>query len=120
MPIVLLQAKRDRGLEEITERLALELPRIVSGALDVPDRSDARLTPDDIEIRVSESGKLDVNAKDLEIIVFAHDYPERTQYIEARKDRIIAEVHRFLADYDRNVSGWVWILPQQLSAFGQI
>ena len=120
MPLVLLQYKHGRGLEEIAERLAQQLPYIVSDALDVPGNSEERLTPDEIDIRVSESGKLFINAKDLEMVVIAHDYPERTENIEARKDLILGGVRRFLADYDRNVFGWVWVLPQQNTAFGKI
>ena len=120
MPLAHLQYKRDRGLEEIAARLAMELPAIVSRALDVPGNGKMRLTPDEIEVPVDESGKFSVNIKDIEIRIIAHDYPERTNDIEERKDFILGEIRRFLADYDRNLTGWVWVLPQQKTAFGKI
>jgi hypothetical protein len=120
MPLVLLQYRHERGLEEIAQKLAQELPNIVSRALDVPGNNDERLNPVDIEVRVYESGKYFVNAQDLEMTIIAHDYPERTENIEARKDVILDGVRKLLAYYDRNVSGWVWVLPQQNTAFGKI
>jgi hypothetical protein len=121
MPIVLLQYKRDLGLEHLAGRVAEELPSIVSAALDIPESKNSRLTPEDIEVRASETGKMDVNAKQLEIVVIAHDYPERTANIESRKDEISRGVRKFLdSQGHQSVSGWVWVLPQQASAFGRI
>lgn len=120
MPIVLLKCKQFAGLEEISRILAERLPHIVSEALDTPENTNARLTPGDIEVEFRWATPRDVNYKDIEITVIAHDYPERTRNIEERKDKIIAGVREFLRDYDRNLTGWVWILPQQNSAFGTI
>lgn len=120
MPVVYLHYKRVRGLDEIAGRLATQLTVIVAEALDVPENPEARLTAGDIEVKVGVSGPKDVNGKDLEITVIAHDYPERTDNVDVRRDSILHGVRKFLADYDRNVTGWVWIQPQQKSSFGKI
>ncbi len=124
MPLVLLQCQNRNGLDEIAYRLAENLPSIISSALDVPENQEARLTPEDIEIRFTWTTARHKNAKDIEIVVIAHDYPERTANIEARKNAILNGVRTFLAvyTYDRKVkvTGWVWVLPQQNSAFGKI
>ncbi len=115
MPLTLIQHKNGRGLGEIAEKLAKELPAFIAPALSVS--GDGQLTHDDIEVWVTEGSTADVNTKDLEIIIWAHEYPDRRANLEVRKDAIIGCVRTFLADYDRNVSGFVWILLQP-TAFG--
>ena len=121
MPLVVLQYKTDRGLRELAEKLAQELPSIVASNLTLSkhERHDGQVASDDIMVWCRESSKADQNGKDLEIIVWAHDFPERKANLEERKDAIIKGVHGFLADYDRNVSGAVWVLLAP-TAFGEI
>jgi len=119
MPVVSLQYKPDRIPKEAIEKLAPALTIFISGALDIPENKDARLKPEDIEVRVTHPHEFNTNAKDLEIMIWAHEYPERSQNIEERKDKIVADVRRFFADYDYNITGWVWILLQPTS-FGKI
>lgn len=117
MPLVLIQHKNGRGLNEIAEKLAKELPALVAPTLSAPP--DGNLVPGDIEVWCTEGSTADVNTKDLEIIIWAHEYPERRANLEERKDVIVKGVRTFLADYDRNVSGFVWILLQP-TAFGEL
>lgn len=117
MPLILVQHKHDRGFKEIAEKLAKELPALVAPMLSVPP--DGLLTPDDIEVWVTEGSPADVNTKGLEIIIWAHDYPERKANLEESKDVIVKGVRAFLADYDRNITGFVWILLQP-TAFGRL
>jgi len=121
VPLALLQYKTDRSLKEIAENLAKELPAIIAPNLTVSNRErhNGQVTTDDIIVWVVEGGKADVNSKDLEIIIWAHDFPERSANLEERKDTIIKGILEFLRDYDRNVSGYVWVLLQP-TAFGQL
>lgn len=121
MPLVTLQYKAGRQLKELAENLAEALPEIVAPNLTLPEREqlDGQVTPDDIVVRCTESGTSDINTKDLEIIIWAHEFPERLKNLEERKEAIIRGVWTFLADYDRNVSGFVWVLLQP-TAFGQL
>lgn len=121
MPLVLLHYKTDRGLEELAENLAIELPDIVAPNLTLSERErlDGQVAPEDIIVRCVEGTKSDVNCKDIEITIWAHDFPGRKVNLEERKDAIIGGIHQFLADYDRNVSGFVWVLLQP-TALGQL
>jgi hypothetical protein len=121
MPLTVLQYKIDRGLKELAEKLAETLPSIVAPNLSLSERDlhDGKLTPDEIMVWCRESKKADQNGKDLEIIVFAHDFPERRENLEARKDTIIEGVRKFLSDYDRNVTAAVWVLLAP-TAYGEI
>lgn len=121
MPLTLIQYKSGRGLKELAESLAKELPGIVAPALTLPEqeRLEGQVTSGDIIVWCVEGGQADVNTKDLEILIWAHDFPERKKNLDERKDSILQGVRRFLDDYDRNVSGFVWILLQP-TAYGTI
>lgn len=119
MPLVVVQHKAGRLNEDMLQKLAESLPGIVANALNVKENEAARLTSSDVEVWVQESGKFDVNTKDLEIIVWANSYPERLSDLEFRKDVILKFVRWFLSDYDRNLSGFVWVLLQP-AAFGEL
>lgn len=116
MPLALLQYKKGRELTELAENLAKRLPEIVAPALTVPA---AQLTPDDVTVWCVEGGSADVNSDDLEILIWAHDFPERKETLEERKELVLKGIRRFLIDYRRNVSGFVWILLQP-TAYGTI
>lgn len=119
MPLVVINYKAGRLPEDLIRSLALEIPDIVASALSVEENPEARLGPEDIEVRVQESGKMDVNAKDLEIVIWANSYPERLLNFAERKDMILVDIRAFLADYDSNPSGFVWVLIQP-GAFGEL
>ncbi len=121
MPLTILQYKPDRGLKELAEKLAQALPEIVAPQLTLAghERHEGQVTSADIIVRCVEGGKADVNTKDLEIMIWAHDFPERASNLEDRKNAIIKGIRAFLADYDRNVSGYVWVLLQP-TVFGRL
>lgn len=121
MPLVMIRYKNaSRGLAEIAEKLAEELPAYVAPALSTS--GDGQLNPDDIPVWITEGSIADVNTKDLEIIIWAHEYPERRADLEERKDLIVKRVCAFLDDHSRDTtvrSGFVWILLQP-TAFGRL
>lgn len=118
MPLVVIQHKPGRVLDDMLQNLAKKMPEIVADALSA-DAPGAELTSTDIEVWVQEGGKLDVNTKDLEIIIWATSYPARLENLDFRKEMIVQQVKTFLADYDRNLSGFVWVLLQPAS-FGEL
>ncbi|MHB8913550.1 MAG: hypothetical protein ACYC4I_00895 [Minisyncoccota bacterium] len=119
MPLVLIQFKQ-KSLEFTARRLALQMPRIVAAALDVSDQEGeaGRLAPDDIEVWCQEGSDINVNTKDLEIIIWTHDFPSRRARLEQRKNEIVGHVHELISSLcSSEVSGFVWILLQP-TAFG--
>ena len=121
MPLVLIQYKVDCG-KDIAEKIALRMPKIVALALDVSKQegNQGGLVPEDIEVWCTESGELDVNTKDLEIIIWAHEFQSRKETLDRRKDEIVACVRELLYDWKRqDVSGFVWVLLQP-TAFGTL
>lgn len=77
MPLVLMNRIKGFVNDDLAKRLAEELTKIVSFALNTPEEKGGKLVPDDIKVQVHNSSYLDVNAKPLEIIIFSNDFPER-------------------------------------------
>ena len=112
MPVVILSYNTDRVDEELLRRLCRDLMGIVSRALDIPENDKARLTRDDIEIRARMVQDFDHNAKDLEIMVFAHQYPERLANLEERKEQIVLALRHIIREEysNKELIGWVQII----------
>ncbi|TSC60268.1 MAG: hypothetical protein LiPW15_146 [Parcubacteria group bacterium LiPW_15] len=119
MPLVTIHHKFGVPQEDIIWSLAKELPEIVAEALNVKGKPEAHLDPGDVEVRISRLGEHDVNTRDVEIIVTANFYLERMANLEEREEMILNAVRDFFADYDFNVSGYVWI-DLKLAAFGAL
>jgi hypothetical protein len=119
MPVVILRYDPQQFPEAVAAELAKALPEYVSSTLDVPENESARLRPSDIEVSVVPSGIHDVNVKAFEIMIFAHQYPERQKNLDERKDKIVEDIQGFLIDRSLNPDGWVWILLQ-VTSFGRI
>lgn len=117
MPLVVLSHKKDRVLPDMLEKLAQALPAMVAEALTC-EHPPGLLVAGDIEVWVRESSDYDVNVKDLEIVVWANHYDERQQNLHHRNVAVLNKVREFLADYDCNLNGYVWILLQPAS-FGE-
>lgn len=121
MPLVVVQYKPGSITEGKLKDFVSVLPKLVARALHVPENPDAHLTPEDVEVWVRESGKLDRNVedivKDIEIVIWANEYPERLQNLGERKDRIVQSIRDFF--YGRIPTGFVWVLLQP-AAFGEL
>jgi hypothetical protein len=116
MVIVLLQYRRDdSGLENLAAALATEMPEILASRLDASsqDGDTGRLTPNDVKVFCNESGRLDVNTDDLQIVIWAPDSFGRKFFLQRRKEEIIKDV----ADF---ISGWEGGEKRKLSKFVQI
>lgn len=121
MPIVQLRYKPGRDLEELACKLAEALPAIVAPQLSIAgaELHDGMVTQKEIIVEVTEGSQADVNTKDLQITILAHNFPERVETDEQRKDAMLKGVRTFLADFDRNVDGFVWLILAP-TAFGRI
>lgn len=119
MPLVVIQYKRAFLYKDSVHKLAKKLPEIVADALDAGQggNKEASLFPREVEVWVQESGALDVNTRDLEIIIWANSYPERLKNLEQRKNKIVRGVRKVLGTRNSSLSGFVWVLLQP-GAFG--
>lgn len=77
--------------------LKRSLPKLVAAALHVEEVKAAHLTETDVEVRFCEAGKLDVLRYDLEITVFANNYPGREANLQSlRVPRLANDVFNLL------------------------
>ena len=86
--------------------LCNSLPKIVADALDTPENPEARLGSKDIEVEVEPHPILSVNKKDIEILILAHDYPERRKNLDERRASIDNAVKKIIPE---KYHGFVWI-----------
>ncbi len=119
MPLVVMHCKKDRLLPDMIQKLSQELPEIVSRALHIDENPAGHLEPRHIEVRVTESGPYDVNISDVAVTIWANLYPERIANFDERREKILSGIRQFLRDYDRNITGDVWVLLQE-GSFGKL
>ena len=119
MPLVVIQYAARPISRQVLIRLVAALPDVVAAALDVPGLPEGRLTPEDIEVWVQESGDLNLNIKDLEIVIWANLYPERLENLTERNGIIASFVRDFLRKYGSGLNGYVWTMLQP-AAFSQL
>jgi hypothetical protein len=89
--------------------LLQELPGIIARALSVPG-TEGELTPEEIEVKVEQFGDIDIHQKDVEIIIWANDYPERRKNLEVRTKQIYGQVKAIL---NQDTTSFIWVLLQK-------
>jgi len=104
-----MRSDEAKSTEPFLRPFLQELPGIVAEALSVPG-TEGELTPKDIGIKVEEFGDLDIHQKDVEIIIWANDYPERREYLDQRTKRIYFQVMALLG---QDTTSFVWVLLQK-------
>ena len=111
------QYKGTKLVSSIVRELALQMPEIVHTALAYGEGSVPALTIDDVEVWCDQAGNLDINIKDVEILVSAPDSHELRMTLERRKDVVVNLVHDFFSYSRCYVHGFV-LVQLQPSAFG--
>lgn len=114
-PIVIVLYKTGCALEPIVIEIVAKLPEIVSSFLSEGHPEHNHLNPSDVTVCVQPFGDFDVNVKDLEIIIRAHEYiitgPSR---LDNRADEVANDIIELLSNHDRKISGSVRILRQPI------
>ncbi len=108
MPIVKV-GYTDKVLPEWIEHIVGEMPKIVAEALS-SDGELGHLEPQEVAVMPGKFHELALNVKDVDITIFANDYPERKANLEERRVKVLEEVRKLLGNFDRNLSACVWIL----------
>ncbi len=118
MPLVVVARNPHVIKDDLLSVITQSLPFIVANALNCEDEG-GHLTSTDIEIWAQDFGPHDVNTKDLEIIIWASQYPRRLENLEERKGRIINEIRNIRDAVGCFFTGFVYVLLQPAS-FGEI
>ena len=105
MPLVMV-SRSQKVSDDLFRSVIEALPAIVAAHLDVPDHLLARLTAQDIEMRIQES-PFDVRHKDLEVTIFATKFEARIATGQLRSDAIALHLERILP---QGVTGFVWVI----------
>lgn len=111
MPLVIVLRNPRRVDHNLVKSFADELPKIVSDAL-TTKCSQGQLTADEVEVWIRDAKLLDVNTRDLEIIIWAGDYPERRVNLAERREKIVSGVKKIINSSFKSsaIHGFVWVL----------
>ncbi len=113
MPICLVHYAKGRLEGDILSKLGPTIGESVARALDVPSNPELHLTPNKVEVRFSESGPYDTGHKDVGIMIYGNGGPERESNLKDRVAQIRKDVMMFLADYDRNLTVYIYVMLQK-------
>ncbi len=112
MPLVLvfhsLRMVNDPKLSGKFLKLVDELPAYTAAMLTAPSNPDAILTPEDIEVKVRKNDSFDRNSKDVEVYIWASDFPERKCDLSSRCNALRHWVRGCFEG--KSVCGFVYIL----------
>lgn len=108
MPIVrIIYAGRAKN-PELLGKLRVNLQEIIATALST---SDVRLDNESVELIFEEGHRLN-RGKDLKILVDGNDFPERTENIQERCDKIVKRIGNLMPLSGFGDAGFVYITLQ--------
>jgi hypothetical protein len=113
MPICLVHHKKGRLPDNMLSKLGLAISKSVAAALDVPLNPNLHLTPNEVEVRFTESGPYDIVHHDIGIMIFGNGGPDREDTLKSRAMKIRDDLMAFVANYDRNLTGYVYVMLQK-------
>lgn len=114
MPLVVVNRNPEKLSDRILKKFLEGLPESVASTLTC-ENPDGKLKAQDIEVWVQDFGPYDINKADVEIIIWANQYPERQENLDFRRKMLCNLVRSAVP---RDIKGWVWILLQPAS-FGE-
>jgi hypothetical protein len=100
---------------DILDRLRDVLPSVASQALST-GKKDGYVGPKDIMLRFYQLGRWDRNNHDVNVEVFAHDFPERRGDLARRRELISVPVYALLPE-GRTGHVWVWLGKTDYAGF---
>lgn len=115
MPLAIVTYKR-RTDRKLIKGLARSVRMMTAEALNT-DSESGRLTTGDVEVEFKKRGRYDTDRRNLSILIFAHDVPERRANLADRQktlQKTLMDIHPQLSHMDFSV----WILLA-LGAFGE-
>jgi len=110
MPLVVVNRNPETVSDELLREILANLPAIVAGRLTCEDPG-GELTVEDVEVWVRNSGPIDVNTKDLEIIIWANLFPDRLVNLGYRNSMMCFDLSQS-AHIPIRIKGFIWTLLQ--------
>jgi hypothetical protein len=117
MPFAKVTFDKEKVGEADLLRLGILLSQVIAKHLGVPG-TIAELSPDEIEVEFSSFGPFDRHSKDVRIIIWANEHPERAANLDERRqaisDHLAHSMSSGLARIScRRISCFVWVLLQR-------
>ena len=117
MPLVIVKRNNSKTVSDgALKNLVSALPKIIADNLTVPDDEGGRLLPEGVKVDVHEKHPMDEARKDLQITVFAHNFPSICANLRERQENMRQTIG-LLIPHNADASLWVFLGP---SAYGEI
>lgn len=116
MPLVFVKRNREKLPNEFLRPLMVAMPCIIAEALSTSS-DEGRLTEEDIEVWTWDvrADDLDIGSYDIQVVIFANNYPERKARLEVSRKQI----ERWLqGNCPKGTCGLVWVVLQEPNSFG--
>lgn len=110
MPLIQIRYNPSAIPIEATGALRETLPGVAAKALTCAE--SIKCTPKQIMLEFDRMNALDLNCKDINIRVWAHDYPSRRDSLDLAREHIAKELLRHIPT---GASWYVWMLPMASS-----
>lgn len=109
-PFITIQFRRGRNLQYLAEKLADEFPNFFEPEFG----SDKKIIKAVCCETEEESNSY------FEVTVFFHDFLGDINDLKRRREEVLQKIRTFLADYDRNISGIVFLTVFPTTISGKI
>lgn len=113
LPFVTLRYREGRRLEELSENLTREFPNLIKPTFGLPEE-------DVFDVVCVEGQEEEMDVQDLEITIYLHDFGGNKTDLERHKEAILKEVRTYLANYDRNICGVVFLTNFPTTIHGEL
>jgi hypothetical protein len=112
MPVIFLNCNYGVITGTYRQALADVVRSSAAQALSVPERP---LMRHDIMVQFSDRGPADMHERDIEVLIFAHNYPSRADSVDERAHRISNDIATWCDDSELNTQlgrlrNFVWII----------
>lgn len=107
MPWVDVYRKPQDVNDELFREILLAIPSAIAEGMDVPEESNGRVNPWDIEIKTFDFNKFDKCGFELVIIVRCEDFPKRRENLKDRIDKAIDLIRPTC----RSLKKFIWVRP---------
>lgn len=117
MPLVIVKRNNNKTVSDgALKNLVSALPKIVADYLSAPTDVGGRLLPEGVKVDVHEKHAMDVARKDVQITIFAHNYPSIRANLSERHENMRHTID-LLVPLNADASLWV-VLAE--TAYGEI
>jgi hypothetical protein len=107
MPLVHVKRSSENVSYAVITEIISSIPEMVAKHLTVESRPEARLTAKDVSVHFSEKHEFDIMTSDVEIVVQANFYKERSEGLDDKARWIVHDICEAAKISSLKISVWI-------------